>query len=330
MSLKPFRSWSQWIVLGFLVLVGLSQTTPLVAQAQTKSYPVSLELLAPTSGGNRIPTVTNGGWPIVLKMSANREIGIGTQDIFGDFPISGEPGDFPISGDQGFVVFEEPDFCHSWVEPACPVNETYMSFNPGSCSGSQLPGAVPSLVLLADSRGGTNLANQFTVVGYELDDTSNQTNVVASLVIPSWFLGPPPDIDLCVGALLTPEGPCEDGARGVNSSGLVGLDQLVPDLNANNIATLRAFVVSATAPGFLSDLDGDAVTGAKDAELAGFRVISRELVFRVRTLYQVEDFRALPFVLDIDGNGLATCRFCSLCPGLGCAGGGGRLTPVPR
>jgi hypothetical protein len=315
-----------------LGLLALCVPDPLGAESQTKSYPVSLQVLAPSSGGNRIPTVTLSGWPIVLKMSTNKEIGIGTQD---------GAGDFPISGDQGFVVFEEPDDCHSWLSPGCSVNETYFSFTApiecpqrdpaGGCLGNNVPGAVPSLVLLADAVGGANLAGAFDAVGYELDDTNHQTNVVASLVVPNWFLRTSPLIDRCVGALITPEGPCVDLAIGtIDGSGSLGLGQIVDVLNQNNVTTLRAFVVSGTAPGFLADLDGDAVTGAKDAELAGFRVISREVVFRVRTLYQLADLR-YSFFGDLDGNGLGTCEFCGLfCPTRDCAGGGGGLTPVPR
>jgi hypothetical protein len=307
-----------------LGILALCVPGPLGAQSQTGPYPVKLELLAPSSGGNRIPTVTLSGWPIVLKMSAVKELGIGTQ-------VGASA--FPVSGDQSFVVFEEPDDCHSWLfdPPICTVNETYLEFNPGSCSGGQLPGAVASLVLLADSSG-TNLAGQFTVVGYELDDTSRQTSVLAALVMPSWLLRPPPPIDLCVGALLTPEGPCEGGALGLNSTGvLVRLDRLLDAFNQNNVTTLRAFVVSGRAPQSLNDADGDGVIGANDAELAGFRVISREVAFRVRTLFQIENFLNAPVLVDLDGNGLVTCGFCSSClPDADCQGGGGGLTPVPR
>lgn len=312
-----------------LGLLALCVPGPLGAQSQTRPYPVSLQVLAPSSGGNRIPTVTLSGWPIVLKMSANKEIGIGTQEGASAFPVSGDPG---------FIVFEERDGCYSWLG-GCPVDDTYLAFTPGSCSGGQLPGAVPSLVLLADadSRGGANLADQFTTAGYELNDTNHQTNVVASLVVPNWFLRPQPVLDLCMGALRTPEGPCQGGAGGLNSSGvLVGLDQLVADFNQSNITTFRAFVVSGSAPGSFNDVNGDGVIGAKDAELSGFRVLSREVVFQVRTFYQFADIVRNDAALgDLDGNGLSSCLICidpcndpSSPPD--CNGGGGGLTPVPR
>jgi hypothetical protein len=305
-------------------LLALCIPSPLGAQSTTRPYSVSLQVLAPSSGGNKIPTVTLSGWPIILKMSGIKEIGIGTQVASSDFPVSSV---------QSFLVFEEPDECHSWLfEDLCTVNETYLEFRPGSCSGGQIPGAVPSLVLLADSSG-TNLADQFTVVGYELDDTNHQTSVVASLVTPSWFLRPPPPIDLCVGALLTPEGPCEGGALGLNSAGgLVRLDVLVDTFNQSSTTTFRAFVVSGRAPQSLNDANGDGVIDSKDADLVGYRVISREVVFRVRTLLQIEDLLNAPVLDDLDGNGLATCALCATClpGGVDCQGGGGGLKPVPR
>jgi hypothetical protein len=321
-----------------LGLLAFCLTSSLGAQSQSRPYPVSLQVLAPSLGDKKVPavpTVTLGGWPVVLKMSADKEIGIATIDASG-FPGN---GGFPRSGDRGFIVFEERDGCYSWEsgEVACGEADTYLEFTPGSCSGGQPPGAVPSLMLLADadSREGVNLADQFTTVGYELNDTNRQTNVVASLVVPNWFLRPQPVLDLCLGALPTPEGPCQGGAGGLNSSGvLVGLNQLVADFNQSNITTFRAFVVSGSAPGSLNDVNGDGVIEAKDAELSGFRILSREVVFRVRTSYQFADIvRGDAALGDLDGNGITNCLRC-LCdsgdPSTDCQGGGGSLTPVPR
>lgn len=318
MSLKPFRSWSQWIVLGFLVLVGLSQTTPLVAQAQTKSYPVSLELLAPTSSGNKIPTVTLGGWPIVLRMSANQELGIGRQ-----FSITTTK--FPVHGETGFIAFEEPgEACPSclWFTPGtqhCGLE--FAGFPP--CSA----GSMPSLVLLSDAgpgQGGINLASYVTTVGYELDDTSHRTNVVASLTAPNGFVSPSVTVDYCIAP------PSVFAYRGRLGTQTLSFPALVELLNSDNVATLRAFVVSRSdadifgrTPIVIRDLDGDGVIGAKDAELAGFNLLSREVVFHVRTLHQTGELFYSPRA-DLDGNGVSQC----IEPGPG--SGGGRLTPVPR
>lgn len=317
------------LLAGGLLLGAVTMPSLLLAQSQTRSYPVSLELLAPSSGGNRIPTVTLGGWPIVLRLTANHEIGIGAGFQSGL--------DFPINGDDGFVVFEEPDDCHAWVSnPFCDANETYVAFSPGvHCEDGLTGGSVPSLALLSDAgigAGGLNLAGLFNVVGYELDDTSNHTNVIASLVAPNGFVTQSTVIDLCVGAELQPGGPCEGPilAR-VGTGPIVDIHQIHDLLNQNNVATLRAFVVNGRAPSSFSDLNGDGVIGARDAELAGIQLLSREVVFRVRTLHQTGALSTLPLA-DLDGNGIASCVNCEICfifPGE-CAPGGGGLKPVPR
>lgn len=294
------------------------------AQAQTRSYPVSLDLLAPTNAPNKIPTVGWGGWPLVLKMTANREIGIGSQ-LF-PFPVNSDL----LVPNQGFsgIVFDEPDECHSW-QNICAVNETYLDFAPGasglSCLEGVDPGGVASLVLLADAgagKGGANLANRFNNVGYELDDVTHRTNVVASMVVANGLVTPAVVTDLCVGPPPPIPDLCFSGGFLAQIDGqTVDPHLLLEILNQNNIATFRAFVLNRTAPAQLSDLDADGLIGARDAELAGFRLLSREVVFRVRTLHQEDEFFFAPHA-DLDGNGSAGCS--------GCGGGGGGLTPVPR
>jgi hypothetical protein len=343
MSSKPFRSFYRSIATAFLTLLSIEATS---RHAQAQSFPVTLELLAPSSGGNKIPTVTWGGWPLILKMTAHREIGIGWTGRF----------DFPVNSAEGFVfsaiVFEEPDDCHSWSE-GCEVNETYLEFCPGGASFTCSPAA--SLVLLADAgegENGVNLASHFNNVGYELDDVGNRTNVVASMVVPNGLVTPPVTTDLCVG---------ESQKLAQFRGELLSFDALLTILNASNITTLRAFVVNRTAPAQLSDLNADGVVSARDAELSGLRLLSREVVFRVRTLHQIAEFDFAPHA-DLDRNGVAgpcppplkpcdddiVCDDGLVCtrdrcdpffgdPGFGvcvhiddCAPGGGGLTPVPR
>jgi hypothetical protein len=332
MSLKPFRSWSHWIALGFFVLVGLFKTMPVAAQAQTKSYPVSLELLAPTSSGNKIPTVTWGGWPLVLRMSANEEIGIQTYFRAAD-PL--RYTEFPVYGETGLIVLEEPTSSEGrgfWFTPGtqvCPLDFLRVT----GCRA----GSVWSLVLLSDvgpGQGGINLAKYVTNVGYELDDTGHRTNVVASLMAPNGFVSPSVTaVDYCVG---TPSA----GSACFNPFGMLGTQTLsfpalVELLNTNNVATLRAFVVSLRhsqlfglnppGPTVIRDLDGDGVIGAKDAELTGYELLSREVVFQVRTLHQEGELFYAPRS-DLDGNGQSDCGSREV----ECGPGGGRLTPVPR
>jgi hypothetical protein len=310
--------WMESVFLGLLVLA-----MPTILKAQGgRAYPVALELLAPTSAPNKIPTVTWGGWPIVLKMTANREIGIGTQ-LF----------DFPVNSDalvhQGFsgIVFEDPDECHSWLNDTCSVNETYLDFAPGGPALTcfeDIPGGVASLVLLADvgaGKGGFNLADRFKTVGYELDDVSHRTNVVASMVVGNGLVTPAVVTDLCIGP--PPEGPCPFGGflGQIGGEILSDFQALLDRLNRSNVTTLRAFVVNRKAPAQLSDLDADGLIGATDAELAGFGLLSREIVFRVKTLHEQSEFFFTPMA-DLDGNGGVECGDCSP--------GGGGLKPVPR
>lgn len=350
MSSKPFLSFSRSIAAAFLALVCLQATSRTV---QAQPFPVTLELLAPKSAGSKIPTVTWGGWPLVLRMTANREIGIGWTDPF-EFPVNS------VGLPQGFsaVVFEEPDDCHSWAD-GCEPNETYLEFRPGGlgCSASFNPVGVASLVLLADAgegESGANLARHFNNVGYELDDVTNKTNVVASMVVPNGLVTPPVVTDLCVGASQTIA-----RFRGE----LLSFDALLTALNVDNIATFRAFVVNQAAPQQLSDLNADGDISARDAELSGYRLLSREVVFRVRTFHQMAEIGFAPHA-DLDGNGFVFCPVppppeegpcagvvcddndicttdtcdpvtgCVFTPDPtndpSCAAGGGGLTPVPR
>jgi hypothetical protein len=313
------RGISPFLV-GGLLLAAVMMPALLTAQAQSRSHPVSLELLAPSTDGNKIPTVTWGGWPLVLRMLANKEIGIGRPGPF-DFPVvcTEDPLPDPLS----HIVFDEPDDCHSW-ENSCPVNETYLTFSPGAAN-LECDAGVASLVLLADvgaGKGGFNLAYRFKTVGYELDDVSHRTSVVASMVVGNGLVTPAVVTDLCVGP--PPENPelCSFGGilGQIGGETLPG-DALLGLLNRNNVTTLRAFVVNRAAPSQLSDLDADGLIGARDAELGGFRLLSREVVFRIRTLHEEAEFFFTPHA-DLDGNGGVECGDC--------APGGGGLTPVPR
>lgn len=358
MSSKPFLSFSRSIAAAFLTLVCFQATS---RSAHAQSFPVTLELLAPKSAGSKIPTVTWGGWPLVLRMTANREIGIGWTEPF-EFPVNSVGLAAQGSGNgQGFsaVVFEEPDDCHSWAD-GCEPNETYLDFRPGGASSTcsenpdQEPVGVASLVLLADAgagENGVNLASHFNNVGYELDDVGKRTNVVGSMVVPNGLVTPPFVTDLCVGA---------SQARARFRGELLSFDALLAALNGNSVTTLRAFVVNRIAPEQLSDMNADGVVSARDAELSGFSLLSREVTFRVRTLHQMAEFEFAPHA-DLDGNGVAglcpppppseeglcagivcsdpICTACDPTTGIcgpidplppACAPGGGGLTPVPR
>lgn len=77
---------------------------------------------------------------------------------------------------------------------------------------------------------------------------------------------------------------------------------------------LSAFVVSGTAPAELADEDGDGDVDSRDAELAGYTVLSNEVHFSVLQYDKRRCFGGggLSLNWDIDGNGVAAIP--SVCP----------------
>ena len=77
----------------------------------------------------------------------------------------------------------------------------------------------------------------------------------------------------------------------------------------------RAFLVSGPAPSLLSDGNADGKVTAADAKLAGYTVISNEVVFNLR-MYHGDPcgvrVRANVVRGDLDGNGRAISDF--VCP----------------
>ena len=93
-------------------------------------------------------------------------------------------------------------------------------------------------------------------------------------------------------------------------------------LLGSRLITVRAFVVNQTAPFILTDMDGDDLVTAKDADLAGLQLLSGEVAIQFRQLHEkpiLEADNAISF--DFDGNGL----FPLVLPVHG-----GTLTQVPR
>ncbi len=109
--------------------VGVAPVSALQNGAKARSLYVNLEVLAPVVEGNHISTQVTGGWPLTLRLSGNNDIGIGLPRL--------RTTEFPVLGDQGFLVFADPDGCHSWVDPisedqVCQgPDETYVEFTPG-------------------------------------------------------------------------------------------------------------------------------------------------------------------------------------------------------
>lgn len=88
------------------------------------------------------------GGTLAIELSANGDLGIGTSE---------RPPQFPGIGDTGWIVFEEPDGCYSWVRGStCPVDETFLEFTPDDDlpGRSDSDGNVDRLVGLTDFGGG--------------------------------------------------------------------------------------------------------------------------------------------------------------------------------
>jgi hypothetical protein len=193
---------------------------------------------------------------------------------------------------------------------------------------------LPGLVVLADTGPSLVLDQNFNFppgpkqirnsagflssVGWELNDSTKHSNVVAHMNVPQGLYQPVVQFDTCVGTPpVVQGGPCGspqlfrvDGGPEVTSIASL----------PNKVTTLRIFAVSGVGPSVLSDLDGNGVVNSKDAVLAGYTLLSAETTLRFRTLSQNE----IPgFLVDLgDHNGLV--------PAPPLPAGGGQITPVPR
>jgi hypothetical protein len=136
-SMKPhsgFPSPKRWFFLvlaGSLLLAGRGQAVPPNGPKPPKN-PVSLEVVG--TKNDIVATQVNGGWPLTILCAGNNELGLGiSTSIF--------PQDFPdADGDAvrrtGYLVFEDPDGCVSFVSPPDPlpctvVDETMLKFTVG-------------------------------------------------------------------------------------------------------------------------------------------------------------------------------------------------------
>jgi hypothetical protein len=91
---------------------------------------------------------------------------------------------------------------------------------------------------------------------------------------------------------------------------------------ASWVTTVRVFVVSGRGPDELTDLDGDGLVTAKDAKLAGYKLLSDEEVIRFRTYHQEEAYLlGVPFDSSWGLSGM------SYPPA---PAGGGGMTGIPR
>ena len=217
---------------------------------------------------------------------------------------------------------------------------------------------LPGLVVLADRGLGIkyddgfvkhspltarNLAGLGQSVSYLLNDklpTSDSSQTGRAIIewhmnVPHKLMGPFTLIDQCTGAVnvIAPGPPPIVECEGATSKVDGGPEPGVPLTDL--VTTLRVFVVNVNKTGDfdatdalpqeppipideLEDLNGDGIVSAKDAQVAGYTLLSDEQVIQVRV------FQPLPVGYgDIDGNGYGLIN--AVIPG-----GAGGLTTRPR
>lgn len=172
-----------------------------------------------------------------------------------------------------------------------------------------------------------NLAGLVSSVSYELSDWTKRTTVTAHINIPEGAIAPAVKIDNCVGSLSCDEPSLWriDGGP-VVSAGTNDpvFNVLYPELFDSQTYVIRVFVVSGTAPGTLSDENGDGIVNHNDATAAGYNVISAERKIQVRQIFGDPCFNSQQVLYeDFDGNGETSL-------GVVCPAGSGSISRVPR
>ena len=167
-----------------------------------------------------------------------------------------------------------------------------------------------------------NLAGFFNWNAYELNDSFGGIAVEGGMVVPYGLVMPLMLADDCV----DPTGGLNclgfsryriDGGPVVTApdAGSLGNAQFTyPAVVGSMQFEGRAFLVSGVAPSLLSDGNGDGKVTAADAKLAGYTVISNEVVFNFRMYHGDPCGVGLRNVVrgDLDGNGRAISDF--VCP----------------
>ncbi len=270
---------------------------------------------------------------------------VGVEDNAGNPDRMAALADPLVSGEPVFHGVGDPD-SDGTLEPVDvavgPDTGEFVNDGIGLGADDDLPGLVllspvgVGLVLDADFNRPTirrqrNLAGFLNSVAYELRDPRDSTSVTAGMVVPPGLFAPIMKIDDCVGPGLPDcDGPSRyqvDGGPMLTAPQGTRAQFLYPQvLNAVPFYELRAFMVSGVAPSELADYNHDGRVTAEDAVLAGYNVISREQIVRVRQ-YAGDICAGVGllnvFYADFDGNGRATGP-------LVCPAGPGQITRPPE
>jgi hypothetical protein len=197
-------------------------------------------------------------------------------------------------------------------------------------------------------RQARNLAGFTNSVGYELSDKLSRTSITSVMIVPRYLFTPIRWVDECVGTPtefdeLNRPAACSGAPEQRIDGGEVEPLSAYPD---ESLVEIRAFVVQPVWNSVsarldyletLVDMNGDGQVTAEDAKLAGWKVISNEVVTQVRTIGNAIDhcFRGSrpdagdllddSVYVDIDGNSYSQVFGPEVCPG-----GGSGVTQPPR
>jgi hypothetical protein len=201
-------------------------------------------------------------------------------------------------------------------------------------------------------RQGRNLAGFSNSVGYELSDSEGRTSITAMMVVPRFLFSRIRLLDSCVGNVTFNGFGEPESCDGQAVQRVDGGPQMPAEPTASideTLVELRAFVVEpqwnsvANRLDYLdvvTDMDNDGQLTAADAQAAGWRVLSNEIVYSFRQIGsnvstgQINPFAALSFCngrarprdlreagadfqVDLDGNGFAIAQNTVVCPGAG-------------
>ena len=196
-----------------------------------------------------------------------------------------------------------------------------------------------------------NSAGFMTMVGYELTSARGDTRITASMLVPRHLYSSIRMIDLCRGLWAVDASSDTgfncfgDSVARIDGGAFVPFDysEIGADFDAE--VELRAFVVaphvgpSYEAINILEDINGDGEVTAADAELAGYVVLSNEVVVEFTQILNSNGFcngsdtpsddlqgngRETDVFVDFDGNGVSGPLL------FGCPGGRGGTSKPPR